>query len=146
MRPLFPTVTLETLLVPADASHRSLFARFLDQQRKIRALVFNPLRILFHSLQTSDTPSRFFSITSTLFARVPGAARSPSKYAHQSAPAHPATRSRTERHNADQASELDLVAGRYVFISSHRYFLTLRRETLSDALSSYGEEIPNPPS
>jgi hypothetical protein len=97
----FPdSFTLETLLVPADASHPSLFARFLDQQRRIRALVFNPLRILFHSLQTSDTPSRFFSITSTLFARVPGAARSPSKYAHQSAPAHPATRSRTERHNA----------------------------------------------
>jgi hypothetical protein len=55
-------------------------------------------------LQTSDTPSRFFSITSALFARVSGAAPSPPKYAHQSAPARPATRSRTQRPNADQAN------------------------------------------
>jgi hypothetical protein len=38
--------------------------------------------LFFCSLQKSDTPSRFFSITSTLFARVPGFAPPP----HQNTP------------------------------------------------------------
>jgi hypothetical protein len=37
-----------------------------------------------------------------------------------------------------------LLPNRYVFISLHRYFGHFRRETLSDASTSYGEEIPNP--
>jgi len=57
-------------------------------------------------------------------------------------------RSRTERLNTDQTSELiwSLLPIRYVFISSHRYFGASPGETLSRALSSYGEEIPNPSS
>src|SRR5258708_39376318 len=64
--------TLESLFVPAEASHSSLFALSSRKERNLRPFVFNHLRTLFHSLQKNDTPSRFFSITSTLFARVPG--------------------------------------------------------------------------
>jgi hypothetical protein len=37
-----------------------------------------------------------------------------------------------------------LAIRRCVFVSSHRYFVPSPGETLSRALSSYGEEIPNP--
>ena len=71
--PAYPDrFTFGTPLVPAEASHSSLFALSSRQERNFRPFVFNHLHTLFHSLQRSDTPSRFFSIASTLFARVPG--------------------------------------------------------------------------
>jgi hypothetical protein len=48
------------------------------------------------------------------------------------------------RHRSGRRTGWSLLAIRYVFISSHRYFVPSLGETLSRALSSYGEEIPNP--
>jgi hypothetical protein len=68
-----------------------------------------------------------------------GRPTSPPKYAHQSASTRPAPRSRTERPTPPtrQANWIwSLLAIRYVFISSHRYFAPSPGETLSRALSS----------
>jgi hypothetical protein len=65
--------TLGTLLVPADASHSSLFARFLRQQRKIRALVFQSLAHAF-SLFADERHaiSLLFNHFHTLCKKYPG--------------------------------------------------------------------------
>jgi hypothetical protein len=101
--PAYPDrFTFETPLVPAEASHSSLFALSSRQERNFRPFVFNHLHTLFHSLQRSDTPSRFFSIASTLFARVPGTRPpSPPNTPTEPAPARPAMRSTTPTRQAN---------------------------------------------
>ena len=98
--------------MPAEASHSSLFALSSRNERNFRSFVFNHLPTLFTLCKKSNAPSRFFSITSTLFARVPGGRPpSPPKYLHQSASASDA--SLPERSApSDQASELELAAAR----------------------------------
>jgi hypothetical protein len=95
----------------------------------------------------NDTPSCFFSIASTLFAGVPGDRPHPRQNTPTSQPRLGQRRvpGRSAPTPTSQANWIwSPLAIRYVFISSHRYFVPSPGETLSDALSSYGEEIPNP--
>jgi hypothetical protein len=86
----FPdTFSSETLLVPDEASHSSVFIPLLALMSGIFAPLFSiTCAFPFRLLQTSGPPSRFFSITSILFARVrvtrrAGRTFSPPKYLHQ---------------------------------------------------------------
>jgi hypothetical protein len=77
MRPLFPAVSpWKLVLVRCGFSFFSLcasvFARPSRKEPNSRPLVFHHLRALFHSLPKINTPSRFFSITSTTFCKSPG--------------------------------------------------------------------------
>jgi hypothetical protein len=148
------TFTHETPHSHVQRHEFSLFS-FLSCPRGAKsAPLFSITRTLLSTV--CETPSLFLSATSTFFARIAEVYPFPSK--------NVAADSRqflfvVRWLESNAATFLEFSSGhisrgsrrtksrtgdRYVFILLHRYFYHFRRETLSRAQSSYGEEIPNP--
>jgi len=139
---------LEELLVPAEASHSSLFALSSRNERNFRSFVFNHLPTLFTLCKRATRHLASFQSLPHSLQEYPGVGPPLRQNTFISQPP-PATRAfRNEAHQATKPANWNwpLLAAHYVFISSHPYFVPSPGETLSDALSSYGEEIPNPSS
>ena len=148
MRPFFPTVSpSKRRLFP----QRLLILHSLHSPRakgEIFAPLFSTTCTLFFTLgkKTTRHLASFQSLPHSLQEY-----RGTGPHPHQNTPtSQPRLGQRRvlERSAPTPASQANwiwsLLAIRYVFISSHRYFVPSPGETLSDALSSYGEEIPNP--
>jgi hypothetical protein len=143
----FPdTFTLETLLVPAEASHSSLFALCSHQERKIRSLFSITCAVFFTLGKRAERHLHSFQSLPHSLQECRGGRPPP----RQNTPVSPRRLGRRRQRSAPTPTRQAnwiwslLAIRRCVFVSSHRYFVPSPGETLSRALSSYGEEIPNP--
>ena len=125
------TFSIETLLVPAEASRSSLFILSSRNERNFRPLVSISCALLFTLLQKGGPAiSLLFNHFHTLRKEeeYPGVGYAPSlrqnTFISQPPPATRATGAkRTDRPSQRTGTGRDSLA-RYVFLSSHRYFLT----------------------